>query len=97
MILAAAACADRKGQPPPELDLAFDNQAFGGLPVAGGHLDQPAGLLRRMRTARNVFHAWRAYQLGGHQAGEFVKWRVEHPDQAEIVDLVKLLRKKHVG
>lgn len=75
----------------------MDCQAFGGLPWAGGHFDQPAGLLRRMRAARNVFYGWRAYQQGGREPGAFVKWRQDHPDEAEIADLVKAMRKKHVG
>ena len=79
------------------MDLAFDNQAFGGLPVVGGLFDQPAGLLRRMRAALNAFYGWRAYQAGGREPGAFVKWREEHPDEAQVADLVRKLRKEHVS
>lgn len=62
MILAAADYADERGDPPPELQLFFDCQDFpGALPNAGGVLDQPPGLIARMRVANNVYQVMRVY------------------------------------
>jgi hypothetical protein len=92
VILEAATCAENKGQPPPELQMAWDCQAWGALPEAGGMRDQPAGLMLRMRTCLSVFQAWRDYAVDGHKAGEMAAWAQEHAEEWRIVGEVKRIR-----
>lgn len=58
----AALAAEGSGPPPPELDLAHAWDRWQALPADGGLLDQPAGLLERMRVASLVYDAWKAYR-----------------------------------
>jgi len=84
---AAAGEGDRPGrpapEPPAELALWWTCEHFRALPCAGGVLDQPAGLLRRMRTYAFAHEAmgafWRLPQAefeqrypGGMQMVNFV-------------------------
>lgn len=90
-MLAAAACAsDPKSKTPRELRLAFACTRYGALPFSGGVLEQPAGLLERMRTAEAVYTAFMAYRSA--QPGEHAKWKSEHPEAWEIIKRVKALR-----
>ena len=59
--MAAADYAEGKGDAPPELRLAFRCQQWNSLPVSGGILDQPAGLVDKMTVAINVYHGMKAY------------------------------------
>lgn len=81
MILAAAACADGDGPPPPELTLAWRCEQYHVLPYPGGLLDQPAGLVNRMTAALNAFTVWRAY-IQAPRKGE---WIAANPDGWRIV------------
>jgi len=42
--------------------MAFSWERWNALPLGGGLLDQPAGLLERMRTAKVVWEIWRTYR-----------------------------------
>jgi len=57
LILAAADCALGKAEPPPELKMAWDADAFGIPPYKGSRAEQPAGLLDKMRKCMNVYNA----------------------------------------
>ena len=55
-------------------------------------LDQPAGLLLRMRSAMNVYRAIGIYQRDGQKAGGMAKWRSENQDIWDIVQDVNRIR-----
>lgn len=84
-------CADGKGAPPVELEFAWNARAYGALPEAGGQLDQPAGLLKRMRMAENVYDAWSAWKRSGSKADEFIK------NQPAAWKIVKMILKERNG
>jgi len=58
------------------------------LPFSGGTKDQPAGLLDRMTTAINVFHAWK----GLFESPRKATWKLENPDEWDICERVMELR-----
>jgi len=87
-MIRAAASAASGGAPPPELALAWQCRAWGALPNAGGILDQPAGLLERMRQAEAVYAAMRAWLASDRSAA----WRNEHKDVWNIVKRIEALR-----
>ena len=90
MILAAAACAEGDGPPPPELVLAQDARAWNTLPEDGGLRDQRAGELRRMSAALNAYEAMRAF----HASTDKAQWARDRPGQWEILQYVMTLRAK---
>lgn len=87
--MAAVAAAEGTGEPPPELELAFENRDFGGLPEAGGLMDQPAGLLKRMRIAMAGFTAWRRWL--DREAGKEGEFAERYPrDWAIVKDVMEM-------
>jgi hypothetical protein len=90
LILAAAACAeDRNAEPPRELELMWECREFPGvLYEAGGLASQPAGLVRRMRTAYNVYQAVGAWRAAKNKA----EWCESNPEEWKIVQRVIVLR-----
>lgn len=58
-------------------------------------MEQPAGLLRKMRQVNNVYEAVRLYKKEGNRPGETAKWKHEHEDVWEIVDQVQKLREAY--
>ena len=77
---------DDKCELPHELDLAFYARDIGALPEAGGIYDQPAGLLRRMRIAYNIFVAWSDWKrLPADKIGD---WITAYPGRHEIVQMI---------
>ena len=88
MILAAAACAEGDGPPPPELELGWQARRWRVLPEPGGLRDQCAGELRRMIAALNVYDAIK----GWRGSANWVRWRDECPEQWEIVASVLQMR-----
>ena len=46
-------------------------------------MDQPAGLLRKMRQVNNVYQTFKVYQQEGNRPGETAKWKREHSDMWE--------------
>jgi len=58
-------------------------------------MDQPAGLLRKMRQVNNVYQTFKVYQQEGNRPGETAKWKREHEDMWNIVSQVEKLRTKY--
>ena len=88
--MAAADYAEGKGEAPPELRLAFRCQQWNSLPVSGGILDQPAGLVERMTTALNVYNAMKSWkQVDQSKVSEFTR---NNPDTWDIVQWVLEMR-----
>ena len=87
--MAAADAAEGKGFVPEELRLAFRCQQWGSLPMSGGLLDQPAGLVEKMTVAINVFNAWKYHVSRDPKSdAEYFKsdtWKVAK----EVIDLRK--------
>jgi len=80
---------------PKLLELALECEEYRALPYSGGVMDQPAGLMKKMRQCNNVYQAFKAYKRDGKKAGEAAKWKREHDDAWEIVSQVNGLRVKH--
>ncbi len=93
MILGAAACAEGKGPPPPELELAWQAESWHALPEPGGLRDQRAGELTRMAVAANVYRAMREWR----KTAQWATWAKEHPEQWELVQTVLKLRSGNGG
>jgi len=47
---------------PPLLELALSCENYRALPYSGGVMDQPAGLLRKMRQVQNIYEAVKLYK-----------------------------------
>ena len=90
--MAVADYAENHGSLPKILRLALDCEYFNARPRDGGILDQPAGLLMKIRVAMNVYRAYTAYGRDGKKAGEMAKWKMENADLWEIVSDVERLR-----
>jgi len=75
--------------PPFELELAWQCKQFNCLPYSGGLLDQPAGLVKRMAIAYNVWEAIKTRHEYGSKYDEFIK---DHPNMHEICKQVEELR-----
>ena len=65
------------------------------MPVSGGVLDQPAGLLRKMRSVKNVYLSHKKYQDEGKEAGAMASWKKENETAWNIVREVNELRAKY--
>lgn len=77
------------------LELALECEEYQSLPYSGGVMDQPAGLLRKMRQVNNVYQTFKVYQQEGNRPGETAKWKREHEDMWDIVSQVEKLRTKY--
>jgi hypothetical protein len=77
------------------LELALNCEEYRALPYSGGVMDQPAGLLRKMRQVNNVYQTFKVYQQEGNRPGETAKWKREHEDMWNIVSQVEKLRAKY--
>jgi hypothetical protein len=77
------------------LELALNCEEYRALPYSGGVMDQPAGLLRKMRQVNNVYQTFKVYQQEGNKPGETAKWKREHEDMWNIVSQVEKLRAKY--
>jgi hypothetical protein len=86
MMLAAALCAEGKAAPPPELVMAWRCGRFRALPLGGGVLDQPAGLLDKMDAALNAWTAWGSWMA--RQAGHEGEWAEKHPAEWALVQKI---------
>ena len=80
---------------PALLELALNCENYRALPYSGGVMEQPAGLLRKMRQVNNVYEAVRIYKREGNKPGESAKWKREHEEVWDIVDQVDKLRAKY--
>lgn len=77
------------------LELGLECEQYNSLPYSGGVMDQPAGLLKKLRQCVNVYTAFRLYKQGGNKPGEMAKWKKEHEDVWDIISEVQELRVKH--
>ena len=91
-MIAAADYAERKSPPPQILLLALDCEHYRALPYSGGVMDQPAGLLGKMRAVMNVYHAFVEYKNAGMRAGGMAKWRNENQEIYDIISEINRLR-----
>ena len=82
---------------PDLLELAINCDDYHALPVSGGVLDQPGGLMKKLRQVLNVYRAHRAYKTDGNKPGESAKWKNEHQDILDIINWVDELREKSNG
>ena len=80
---------------PALLELAVNCENYRALPYSGGVMEQPAGLLRKMRQVNNVYEAVRIYKREGNKPGKAAKWKREHEEVWDIVDQVEKLRAKY--
>lgn len=64
----------------------------GTLPDAGGHRDQEAGLLRKIRTSADYYWGLRAYEGNATEPGSAATWRSAHRDLVEMHTYVETLR-----
>lgn len=55
-------------------------------------MEQPAGLLWKMRQVNNVFRAYSLYQSHGNKPGEIAKWKRENEAVWNIIEWVEELR-----
>jgi hypothetical protein len=74
-------------EPPRELLLLWSCDRFHVLPRAGGLLDQPFGLMQRMRVCENVVHAMKLWK-----SENWATFEEKHPDEWDIVQQVLTLR-----
>ena len=57
------------------LNYALQADRWGALPEAGGLRDQPAGMLDKMATLRNIWNLWQAY----HNSPSPAEWAGNNP------------------
>jgi hypothetical protein len=50
-------------------------------PYSGGLLDQPAGLMKRMKIAKNIYNAF----TGMHAAEDKAEWQEHNPGEWKLV------------
>ncbi|MCZ2459164.1 MAG: hypothetical protein LC128_06020 [Chitinophagales bacterium] len=80
---------DKKRKPPPELVMGWGMRRFGGLLEAGGMLDQPVGLMYKIRSALNVEDIWKTYKR--IKPGDMGKWIKNNPDDWKFVKAIEEL------
>ena len=76
-----------RAYPPPELELGWNMEIFGGLPEVGGMLDQSLALMKKIRIALNTYNVWKEYLT--IPAGSQVEWITKNKDRYEIVKSIK--------
>ena len=78
---------------------AFQIKRWGALPVAGGLLDQPAGLLQRAGYLHDIYTALRAYRdaLLTYKGESLGEWEARNEDIMQLLKQVRELKKKHGG
>lgn len=80
---------------PALLELALNCTDYAALPYSGGVMDQPAGLMRKLRQVGNVFHAVKQYKADGQKPGESAAWKKKNETAWAIVEEVEKLRETH--
>lgn len=90
-MLAVADCYDGKGPPPPELRLMWECQDFPGtLPYPGALLDQPAGLVKRMRACQSFWLTLASFR----HAKSWSQWQASNSEGWKLISAIERLRKK---
>ena len=77
--------------PPRELILSLHCERYHALPKAGGLLDQPAGLIGKMGTLKNVFDAHKLLHDARGQA-KATFWK-DYPDAGKVIRQVDEMRR----
>lgn len=77
------------------LELSLECDEYRALPYSGGVMDQPAGLMRKLRRVGNVYMAVKAYEKEGKKPGESAKWKNNNEEVWRIVSQVNELREKY--
>lgn len=97
ILIAVADYVEGNGSETPRLlELGMECAQYNNsLPVSGGVLDQPAGLISKLRQVMNVFHAVKMYSRDGKEPGAMAKWRSEHENLWNIVSEIDALREKY--
>ena len=72
--------------------MAFDCQRYHSLPTAGGVLDQPLGLLRKMARMMNIYDAFMEYKKADKT--KMAAWKKSNPELWDTVKSVNALRKE---
>lgn len=70
-------------KPPYVLYLAWHCHRWGALPIAGGVLDQPAGLLDKMAFAENIYNTIKSYEAV--PPTKVVEWIQSNPDAWNLI------------
>lgn len=88
LTLAAAESGEgSRAEPPRELEQMWNFRTFGALPELGGLLDQPAGLLARMRHAERIYQIYDSFR----KANNWTKWKAKNPEAWDLkVEIDKL-------
>jgi len=89
-VLASADAAEGVGAMPAELELALICQHWGSLPEAGGILDQPVGLLKKMTTVLNIYNAVISEKQRGNMS--LVEWSKSNPAAYKTIIRIERLR-----
>ena len=75
-----------EGEIPDRLDMALKCRRWNTLPVSGGLLDQPAGLMNQLDYALRIFTALSEYNQKVHTGGkEFVDWQMKNKAVVNLV------------
>lgn len=93
LILAAANYADGEGEKPRELELYEQCVYWRTLPRAGGILDQPFGLLDRMKSVQNVVELVQNYNANWTIEG----WLDQNPTVLKWMSQIWTLREEENG
>ncbi len=80
---------------PKLLELSLTCDEYHALPYSGGVMEQPAGLMRKLRQVGNVYRAFQMWLNEGQKPGEAAKWKREHEQVWAIVREVNELRKQY--
>ena len=95
-MIACADCGEGKDVAVPRLlELGLECEDYQALPYGGGVMDQPAGLLNKMRRATSVYRAFKVYEEQGRRPGESAKWKKEHAAIWNIISWVNGLKDKY--
>ncbi len=77
------------------LELSLTCDEYHALPFSGGVMEQPAGLMHKLRQVSNVYRAFQMYKNEGQIPGQSAKWKREHKQIWNIVMEVNELREKY--
>jgi len=73
----------------------MDVEQYHALPLSGGLLNQPAGLMKRIRQVMNVYHSVRLNEQYGNKPGATAKWRSENEEIWNVVSDINKLRETY--
>ena len=89
--MAAVRAARSEGPQSPELRLAMQAKAWGTLPEAGGLLDQPAGLIKRMSAVLSAYETITSRR----RAKDAIRWIDADPMRYDYYDWLKTLEENY--